>query len=160
MTFPAIGHPAPDFGLLNQDSRKVSPKDFINKKRVLLYFYPKAMTPGCTVQACGLRDVAAELAALDVVVLGVSPDSPKSLLRFRERDHLTFDLLSDPYHSVAEQYGVWGKKKLMGREYMGILRTTFIIGRDGCLRHIMEKLSTKTHQADVLVLFHAQLKGI
>ncbi len=160
MTFPKIGNLAPAFSLLNQDGKAVSLKDFKDKQRVVLYFYPRAMTPGCTVQACGLRDSSKMLAKLDTVALGISPDQPKSLLKFRERDQLDFDLLSDPDHVAAEKYGVWGLKKFMGRESMGILRTTFIIGRDGRLRHIIAKVNSKTHHTDVLSLLQGELKEI
>ncbi|HQQ74419.1 MAG TPA: thioredoxin-dependent thiol peroxidase [Pseudomonadales bacterium] len=159
MTFPKIGNLAPALSLLNQDGDTVSLKAF-KGRRVVLYFYPRAMTPGCTVQACGLRDSQKALAKLDVVALGISPDQPKSLMKFRERDQLNFDLLSDPDHAVAEKYGVWGLKKFMGRESMGILRTTFIIGRDGKLRHIMDKVATKTHHEDVIALLQGELKDI
>ncbi len=157
--FPKIGNLAPAFSLSNQDGKTVSLKDF-KGKRVVLYFYPRAMTPGCTVQACGLRDSAKSLAKLNTVALGVSPDQPKSLLKFRERDQLNFDLLSDPDHAIAEKYGVWAMKKFMGRESMGILRTTFIIGGDGKLRHIIKKVTTKTHHDDVITLLQGELKDI
>ena len=156
---PKIGNLAPAFSLSDQNGKTVSLKDF-KGKRVVLYFYPRAMTPGCTVQACGLRDSAKILAKLNTVALGVSPDQPKSLLKFRERDELNFDLLSDPDHAVAEKYGVWALKKFMGRESMGILRTTFIIGIDGKLRHIIEKVTTKTHHDDVIALLQGELKDI
>jgi len=159
MTFPKVGNLAPSLSLVNQDGQAVSLKDF-RGQRVVLYFYPRAMTPGCTVQACGIRDSAKALAKANAVVLGVSPDQPKSLLKFRERDNLNFDLLSDPDHAVAEKYGVWGLKKFMGRESMGILRTTFIIGCDGKLRHVMNKVATKTHHDDVLALLQGELKEI
>ena len=159
MAFPKIGNLAPAFSLSDQDGKTVSLKDF-KGKRVVLYFYPRAMTPGCTVQACGLRDSAKVLAKLNTVALGVSPDQPKSLLKFRERDQLNFDLLSDPDHAIAEKYGVWAMKKFMGRESMGILRTTFIIGVDGKLRHIIKKVTTKTHHDDVIALLQGELKDI
>jgi peroxiredoxin Q/BCP len=159
MAFPKIGNLAPAFSLLNQDGKTVSLKDF-KGQRVVLYFYPRAMTPGCTVQACGIRDSAKQWAKLNAVVLGVSPDQPKSLLKFRERDNLDFDLLSDPDHAIAEKYGVWGLKKFMGRESMGILRTTFIIGSDGRLRYVMDKVATKTHHDDVVALLQGELKDI
>jgi peroxiredoxin Q/BCP len=160
MTFPKIGNLAPAFSLLNQDGKTVSLKEFKDKQRVVLYFYPRAMTPGCTVQACGLRDSSQALAKLDTVALGISPDLPKSLLKFRERNKLDFDLLSDPTHAAAEKYGVWALKKFMGRESMGILRTTFIIGRDGRLRYVMDKVNTKTHHTDVLALLNGELSSI
>lgn len=145
---------APDFSLLNQAGETVSLSDFAGK-RVVLYFYPRAMTPGCTVQACGLRDVQAELVKLNAVAIGISPDKPASLAKFTARDQLNFTLLSDPEHQVAEAYGVWGLKKFMGRESMGILRTTFIIDVDGRIAHIIRKVKTKTHHDDVLAFLAA-----
>ncbi len=150
MPLPKIGNKAPAFSLLNQKGDKVSLKDFAGKKNVVLYFYPKAMTPGCTTQACGVRDSKAKFTRADTVVLGVSPDPVARLMKFRERDNLNFDLLSDEDHKLADKYGVWGLKKFMGREYMGVNRMTFIIGKDGKLKHIMEKVKTKTHHDDVL----------
>lgn len=150
MTFPKIGSPAPDFSLKNQHDELVNLRDFTGKKNLVLYFYPKASTPGCTTQACGLRDVKTELAELDTAVLGVSPDMPSALEKFIGKQSLNFDLLSDPDHRVAEQYGAWGLKKFMGREYDGILRTTFLIDKNGDLRHILDKVKTKSHDDDVL----------
>ncbi len=152
MPHPKIGNLAPDFTLNNQDGKPVRLKEFKGKHAVVLYFYPAAMTPGCTVQACGLRDTAADLAKHGAVALGVSPDKEAKLRKFADRDGLNFDLLSDTDHAVAEAWGCWGKKKFMGREVTGILRTTFVIGKDGKLRHIMDKVTTKTHHADVLAL--------
>jgi peroxiredoxin Q/BCP len=157
MTFPALGAPAPDFSLQDQHGNTVSLAQFRGSKQVLVYFYPKAMTPGCTVQACGLRDVKGELDALDTVVLALSPDPVKSLKKFAERDGLNFTLLSDADHAVAEQYGVWGLKKFMGREFMGILRTSFLVDKQGRLVHVMDKVTTKTHHDDVLALLKAGL---
>lgn len=150
MAFPKIGNNAPAFTLVNQDGEKVSLKDFKGEKNVVLYFYPKAMTPGCTVQACGIRDTKKKFASAKTVVLGVSPDEPKRLVKFIEKEGLNFDLLSDPDHKIADKYGAWGPKKFMGKEYDGILRTTFIIGKDGKLKHIMDKVKTKSHHDDVL----------
>lgn len=149
MTFPKISKMAPDFKLLNQDGEEIKLKSF-RGKIVVLYFYPKALTPGCTVQACGIRDFKSEFAKLNTVVLGVSPDDPAKLLKFRESKKLNFTLLSDPDHLVAEKYGVWELKKFMGKEYMGIVRTTFIIDADGKLVHIMDDFKTKSHHEDVL----------
>jgi peroxiredoxin Q/BCP len=143
---------APAFSLPDQDGRKVSLKDFRDKANVVVYFYPKAMTPGCTVQACGLRDSQAELAKLDTVVLGISPDPVARLGKFIDKESLNFTLLSDEDHAVAEKYGAWGLKKFMGREFMGILRTTFIVGKDGRLKQVMDKVKTKTHHDDVVAL--------
>ncbi len=152
MSLPKIGNLAPAFSLVNQRGEKVSLKDFKGKKNVVLYFYPKASTPGCTVQACGIRDTQSEFAKLDTVVLGVSPDSPGKLQKFIDKYDLNFDLLADEDHAIAETYGVWALKKFMGKEFMGILRTSFIIDKEGRLRHIMEKVNTKTHDQDVLAI--------
>lgn len=152
MAFPTIGNMAPAFTLLDQDGSKVSLKQFKGNKNVVLYFYPRAMTPGCTVQACGIRDSKKSLAKLDAVVLGVSPDPVAKLGRFIEKQNLNFTLLSDEDHAVTEKYGAWGLKKFMGREFMGVLRTTFIIGKDGRLKHVMSKVNTKSHHDDVMAL--------
>lgn len=150
MAFPKVGNMAPAFTLLDQDGNKVSLKDFRGKSNVVLYFYPKAMTPGCTTQACGIRDSKAALKKADTVVLGVSPDPVARLGKFIDKEGLNFSLLSDEDHAITEKYGCWGLKKFMGRESMGVLRTTFIIGKDGRLKHIMDKVKTKTHHEDVL----------
>jgi len=152
MSLPKLGNKAPAFSLFNQAGQKVSLKDYFENKHVVLYFYPKAMTPGCTVQACGIRDSRSKLSRLGAVALGVSPDTPARLQKFRDKENLKFDLLSDEDHKIAEKYGVWGLKKFMGREYMGVNRMTFIIGKDGRLKHVMEKVNTKTHHEDVLAL--------
>lgn len=151
MAFPKVGTKAPLFSLLNQDGEEVDLKK-IKDKTIVLYFYPKAMTPGCTTQACGIRDSKKELAKANTIVFGISPDEPAKLKKYIEKEKLNFELLSDPDHAIAEKYGVWGLKKFMGREYMGILRTTFIIGSDGKLKHIMDDVKTKTHHDDVLSL--------
>ncbi|MCK7596877.1 thioredoxin-dependent thiol peroxidase [Microbulbifer sp. CAU 1566] len=150
MAFPKIGNLAPAFSLNNQNGEKVTLKDFRDQKNVVLYFYPKALTPGCTTQACGIRDSAAELAKRDTVVFGLSPDPESKLQKFFEKHTLNFDLLADEDHKVADKYGCWGLKKFMGREYMGLLRTTFIIDKSGRLQHIIDKVKTKTHHDDVL----------
>ncbi len=149
MSHLKVGQVAPVFNLLNQSSDEINLKAF-RGKTVVLYFYPKAMTPGCTVQACGLRDTKKKLDKSNVIVLGVSPDEPKKLLKFIDKEDLNFDLLSDPDHIVAEKYGVWGLKKFMGKEFMGIIRTTYIIGPDGKISHILDDFNTKTHHDDVL----------
>lgn len=149
MEHPKIGNIAPAFTLRNQRGEKVALKDFRGEKNVVLYFYPKAMTPGCTTQACGIRDSRQAFDKLDTVVLGVSPDPVSRLAKFEEKQDLNFDLLSDEDHKVADKYGVWGPKKFMGREFDGIHRQTFIIGKDGRLKHIFPKVKTKTHHEDV-----------
>ncbi|PSV24190.1 thioredoxin-dependent thiol peroxidase [Photobacterium sp. GB-27] len=143
------GMPAPDFTLMNQDNEPVSLSDFKGKK-VLAYFYPKAMTPGCTVQACGLRDSKAELDEKNVVVLGISIDAVKRLPKFIERDNLNFTLLSDEDHAVADQFGVWGLKKFMGKEYDGLHRISFLIDENGMIEHVFNKFKTKDHHQVVL----------
>ena len=150
MTHPSVGNMAPEFSLQDQDGNFVNLKDFKDKKNVVLYFYPKAMTPGCTTQACGIRDHKKEFEDRDTVVLGVSPDPVKRLPKFIEKENLNFTLLSDEDHAVADQYGCWGMKKFMGKEFMGLIRTTFIIGKDGKLLKVMDKFKTATHHEDVL----------
>lgn len=152
MALPKVGNLAPAFSLPNQVGKKISLKDFRNKKHVILYFYPKALTPGCTVQACGLRDSLQAIKKRNAVVLGVSPDPVARLPKFIDKYDLNFDLLSDEDHAVADCYGVWGMKKFMGREFMGLIRTTFIIGKDGKLKHVMDKVKTKSHHDDVIAV--------
>lgn len=144
-----IGDFAPHFTLLNQDSQPVSLQDFAGKK-VLVYFYPKALTPGCTTQACGLRDSKAELDKLGVVILGISPDAPKKLAQFIEKKALNFILLSDEDHQVAEQFGVWGEKKFMGRVFDGIHRISFLIDEQGKIEQVFTKFKTTDHHQVVL----------
>jgi len=145
-----IGDTAPLFTLQNENDQAISLSDFIGKKQVLIYFYPKAMTPGCTVQAQGLRDIKAELEKLNTVVFGISPDEVKRLIKFCQRDELNFSLLSDVDHHVADQFGVWGLKKFMGREYDGIHRLSFLVGLDGKISHVFNKFKTKDHHQVVL----------
>ncbi|TXR53789.1 thioredoxin-dependent thiol peroxidase [Reinekea thalattae] len=151
LNLPSVGAPAPVFSTVNQEDKAVSLSDFKGKK-VVLYFYPKAMTPGCTTQACGIRDTKAEFAKRNAVVLGISPDAPVRLVKFIEKEGLNFDLLSDEDHAIADQYGVWALKKFMGKEYEGIHRLTFIIDEQGNLAHIIEKVKTKSHHDDVLAI--------
>ncbi len=145
----SAGANAPDFTLPDQDGQTVSLSGLRGKK-VLVYFYPKAMTPGCTTQACGLRDVNAELAALNVTVLAISPDPAKRLKKFEERDSLNFRLLSDEDHAVADAFGVWGPKKFMGKEYDGIHRLSFLIDEAGKIVHRFDKFKTSDHHQVVL----------
>ncbi len=158
MALAKIGNLAPDFKLANQQGETVHLKALRTAKNVVVYFYPKAMTPGCTVQACGISDSRKAFAKLDTVVLAISPDPVKRLEKFVEKHQLQFDLLSDEDHAVADKYGVWALKKFMGREYMGILRTTFIIDRDGRVRHVIDKVNTKTHHQDVQDWIRENLK--
>ncbi len=143
------GDQAPLFSLQNQHDETVSLADLKGKK-VLVYFYPKAMTPGCTTQACGLRDSKSELDELGVVVFGVSPDPVKRLAKFIIRDELNFDLLSDEDHAIADAFGIWGLKKFMGREYDGIHRISFLIDEEGTITQVFNKFKTKEHHQVVL----------
>jgi peroxiredoxin Q/BCP len=152
MGLPKIGAAAPAFTLKNQEGEKVSLKDF-KGQNVVVYFYPKAMTPGCTTQACGIRDSKKELAKEKIVVLGISPDPVEKLQKFIDKEKLNFTLLSDEDHAIAEKYGSWGPKKFMGKEYDGILRQSFLINKDGKLVHIMSKVNTKTHHEDIIEVF-------
>jgi len=151
-----VGDNAPLFTLLDENEQAVSLADFIGKKHVLVYFYPKAMTPGCTIQAQGLRDSQQQLSALNTVVFGLSPDEPKRLAKFCQRDELNFTLLSDVDHKVADDFGVWGLKKFMGKEYDGIHRLSFLIGLDGKISHVFNKFKTKEHHQVVLDLLNEQ----
>lgn len=144
-----VGQIAPDFTLLDQDSKPVTLSGFKGKK-VLLYFYPRASTPGCTVQAQGLRDSKAELDNLNIVVLGVSPDTPKKLTNFTNKQELSFTLLADEDHAVCEKYQIWKMKKFMGRESMGVVRTSFLINEEGNIEHVFDKFKTKDHHEVVL----------
>jgi len=145
----AAGVYAPDFSLLDETgvSRKLS--DYLGKP-VVLYFYPKDDTPGCTTEACKFRDDYSAYQEAGVVILGVSPDSPKSHAKFKAKYQLPFTLLADEDHKVCEMYGVWGRKKFMGREYDGVLRTTFLIGEDGVIKKVFEDVKPADHSTEVL----------
>lgn len=150
MSHPEVNKPAPGFSLVNQRGETISLDAYKGRKNVVLYFYPKASTPGCTTQACGIRDSVEIFSSLDTVVLGVSPDPVSRLTKFIDKYDLNFDLLSDEDHEVASRYGAWGPKKFMGKEYDGIIRSTFIIDKEGVLRNILSKVNTKTHDQDVI----------
>lgn len=143
------GQPAPDFELCDQAGEPVALSSFRGRK-VVVYFYPKAMTPGCTVQACGVRDHRDDYAALDAVVLGVSPDPVKAIKKFAEKEHLDFVLLADEDHAVAEAYGVWVQKSMYGKTYWGAQRSTFVIDEDGIVRKVIEKAKPATHDDEAL----------
>lgn len=144
------GQAAADFTLHDHTDTAVSLTELLTQSRILLYFYPKAMTPGCTVQACGLRDIAAELAAFNVKAVGVSTDPVKSLQKFVQRDQLNFRLLSDADHQLAAAFGVWGEKKFMGKIYDGIHRKSFLIEQDGTISHVFDDFKTSNHHEVVL----------
>ncbi|MCU8004343.1 MULTISPECIES: thioredoxin-dependent thiol peroxidase [unclassified Shewanella] len=149
------GAKAPHFTLQDQHGNSVSLADSLKQGPVLVYFYPKASTPGCTVQACGLRDSKAELDSQNVTVFGISPDPVAKLAKFAEKQALNFTLLSDEDHSVADAFGVWGEKKFMGKTYDGIHRLSFLINTDGTIAHVFDKFKTKDHHEVVL----AQIAG-
>lgn len=149
------GAAAPEFSLQDQNGNTVSLSQFKGKNKVLVYFYPKALTPGCTTQACSLRDSKAELDELNTVVLGLSPDPVKKLKNFEDKKELNFTLLSDEDHAVADAFGVWGPKKFMGKEYDGIHRISFLIDENGVVEHVFDKFKTKDHH-DVVINY---LKG-
>jgi peroxiredoxin Q/BCP len=143
------GDPAPDFTLPDQEGNDVSLADFRGRD-VVLYFYPKALTPGCTTQACGVRDHRPDYERAGAVVLGVSPDPVVKVKAFDQKHGLGFPLLADEHHAVAEAYGVWGEKSMYGRKYMGVERTTFVIGPDGVIRQVFRRVKPAEHDALVL----------
>ena len=144
-----VGDEAPDFELQNQDGEPVRLSEFRGRP-VVLYFYPKADTPGCTKQACGIRDRRADYDALGAVVLGVSPDKPDKLRKFADKYGLDFTLLGDPDHSVGEAYGTWGEKSMYGKKYMGIIRSAFLIDEKGKIADAWYKVSPKDTPANLL----------
>jgi thioredoxin-dependent peroxiredoxin len=148
------GKPAPDFELKSDSGESVKLSD-LRGRQVVLYFYPKDDTPGCTKQACGIRDAYGEFEQVGAVVLGVSPDDERSHLKFKEKFDLPFRLLADEDHRVSEAYGVWGEKKYMGRTYMGIARSTFVIGEDGNVKSVMHNVKPDSHADDVLAALRA-----
>jgi thioredoxin-dependent peroxiredoxin len=142
----APGDKAPDFTLPDADGTPVSLSS-LRGRRVIVYFYPAAMTPGCTTQACDFRDNLNSLAAAGLSVLGISPDSPAKLAKFRDRDQLTFPLLSDPGHEVEEAYGAYGEKMLYGKRTVGVIRSTFVIGADGVIERAYYNVKATGHVA-------------
>jgi len=143
------GDRAPGIDALDQKGKRVSLKDFKNKK-VILYFYPKDSTPGCTAEACNLRNNYNRLTELGFIILGVSPDSAKSHQRFTEKNDLPFILIPDEKKKIINDYGVWGEKKMFGKIYMGLLRTTFIIDEKGKIEKVIKKVKTKEHVEQIL----------
>ncbi|MFT4837284.1 MAG: peroxiredoxin Q/BCP [Psychromonas sp.] len=143
------GDKAPLFNLQDDQGNMVALADLTGKK-VLVYFYPKAMTPGCINQACGLRDVKAQLDDFNTLIFGISPDPVKKLANFVTKKELNFPLLSDQDHVLAEEFGVWGEKKFMGKVYDGIHRISFLINEQGLIEHVFDKFKTTDHQQVVL----------
>jgi thioredoxin-dependent peroxiredoxin len=147
---PQVGQSAPSFKLPASDGKTIDLSDVAAKSRVVLYFYPKADTSGCTKQACGFRDTAADYKKAGTIVLGVSPDPIEKVIKFSGKYKLNFPLLADADHAVCEKYGVWQQKSMYGRKYMGALRTTFIIAKGGKIEHVFEKVKPEGHEAEVL----------
>jgi peroxiredoxin Q/BCP len=145
----AKGTEAPDFTLPDQDGNPVTLSE-LRGQPIVLYFYPKADTPGCTTQACGIRDHRADYERTGARVIGVSPDTVAAQKKFAQKYDLDFTLLADEDHSVAELYGVWGDKKMYGKTYMGVRRSTFLIDPEGVVAHVIPKASPKTHDEVVL----------
>lgn len=149
MSVPKVGQDAPDFALPDETGRTVRLSDY-KGKHVILYFYPKDDTPGCTKEACNFRDDYQAYKDAGIEILGVSPDSPKSHTRFKQKYELPFPLLADEDNKIAEAYGVWTSKKFRGREYMGVTRTTFAIDPEGKISHVFENVDPAVHSAEVL----------
>jgi thioredoxin-dependent peroxiredoxin len=147
---PEVGQPAPDFTLPSTDDQDVTLSAFKGKQAVVLYFYPRDDTPGCTAEACSFRDLRSLFNQHGAEILGISPDTIKSHKKFQQKHHLTFPLLADSDHAIAEQYGVWQQKKFMGREYMGIARTTFVISTDGSIQAVFPNVKVEGHADKVL----------
>lgn len=143
------GKPAPDFELMSDSGENVKLSQ-LRGQPVVLYFYPRDDTPGCTTQACGIRDAYAEFERAGAIVLGVSPDDERSHVKFKQKYGLPFTLLSDPDHAVAETYGVWGEKTYLGRKYLGVSRATFVIDEAGLVKKVFPKVKPATHADDVL----------
>jgi peroxiredoxin Q/BCP len=147
---PEVGKPAPEFKLASTDDTDISLADFKGKQAVVLYFYPRDDTPGCTAEACAFRDLRTLFHENGAEILGVSTDNVKSHKKFQAKYHLTFPLLADTDHAVADQYGVWQQRKFMGREYMGIARTTFVVDKDGTVKAVFPNVKVEGHADKVL----------
>ena len=154
MTTLAEGQKAPDFKGKDQNGNTVSLKDFRGKK-VVLYFYPADDTPGCTAEACNLRDNYSDLTAAGLAVIGVSPDDKASHKKFEEKYNLPFTLIADPEKKIIEKYGVWGEKNMYGKKYMGLLRTTFLIDENGVIMKVFKKPKTKIHSEEIMKALEA-----
>ena len=155
MSIIQVGAKAPEFTLLDQDGESTSLSDVVGSGPVVLYFYPKAGTSGCATQACGVRDHRDDYASAGATVIGISPDPVKAVKKFHDDEGLNFTLLADEDHAVCEQYGVWAEKSMYGRTYMGALRATFVIDAEGVVRHVIPKVSPKTHDDEVLAALAA-----
>lgn len=149
MTMPKAGEKAPDFKVLNDEGETVRLSDY-HGKELVLYFYPRADTPGCTKEACAFRDDYSAYEKAGVTILGVSPDTVEAQAKFKQKYDLPFSLLADDDHAISSAYGVWGLKKFMGREYEGVLRTTFLIDKKGYIRQVFEKVKPAEHSQEIL----------
>ncbi len=145
----SVNTQAPDFTLINEKGESHHFLDYLGKS-ILLYFYPKDDTPGCTTEACNFRDDYSTYENSGVVILGISPDSPKAHKKFKEKYHLPFTLLADVDHAVCQMYGVWGRKKMMGKEYDGVFRTSFLIDAKGMIKKVYENVKPAEHSAQVI----------
>lgn len=150
MPIPSSGQPAPTFKLASSNGDEVDLASFIGKKQVVLFFYPKADTPGCTKEACGFRDALPAYDKAKVAVLGISPDPVNAVTKFAKKFDLNFPLLADTDHTISEKFGVWQEKSMYGRKYMGVARTTFVIGKDGKIAHVFEKVKPEGHEKEVM----------
>ena len=146
----AAGRAAPSFKLPSSTGKTIALSDFVGKQRVVLFFYPKADTPGCTTEACGFRDALPRFDESEVAVLGISPDPVEDVTKFAQKFHLNFPLLADADHAVAEKYGVWREKTLYGKRYWGVARTTFVIGLDGRIERVFESVKPDGHEREVI----------
>ncbi|MGF1633958.1 MAG: thioredoxin-dependent thiol peroxidase [Phycisphaerae bacterium] len=153
--YPAVGKAAPAFSLPASNGQTVGLKDFQGQKTLVLFFYPKADTPGCTKEACGFSAEVKGFEKKGVAILGVSPDPVKAVTKFAEKFDLTFPLLADEDHAVCEKYGVWQEKSMYGKTYMGAARTTFVIGTDGKVKHVFEKVKPEGHEKEVMAWLEA-----
>lgn len=151
MNMLKVGDKAPDFSVLDEMSNTVDSKS-LQGTAYILFFYPRANTPGCTAEACSLRDGFEELSEKGYRIFGVSEDNPKKQLSFKEKYNFQYPLLADTEHEIIEKYGVWGPKKFMGKEYDGLHRTTFVINKEGIISHVIEKVKTKDHANQLLEL--------
>ena len=147
---PQVGEPAPDFSLPSTEGRDIGLADYKGKQSVVLYFYPRDDTPGCTAEACSFRDLRTLFQEHGAEILGVSTDNVRSHKKFQEKFGLTFPLLADADHAVADRYGVWQQRKFMGREFMGIARTTFVIDKNGTIKAVFPNVKVEGHADEVL----------
>jgi peroxiredoxin Q/BCP len=149
-TIPVIGAQAPAINLPTSTGKSISLNDYAGKKTIVLFFYPKADTPGCTTEACGFRDATTDYTKANAVVLGISPDPVEDVTKFAQKFHFDFPLLADADHAIAEKYGVWVEKNMYGKKYWGVARTTFIIDKNGKIAHVFEKVKPEGHDKEVL----------